>query len=138
MGVEVVTGRCLCGAVRFEARGAPVWVGYCHCLSCRRNTGSAVATFVGFREEQVIYTEGERSFYASSPGVRRGFCAACGTPLTYEAERYPGEIHLYLSTLDETQRYEPQFHVYFAERVPWFEVVDDLPRYLTTSSGPRA
>ncbi len=93
-------GRCLCGAVQFQAAGEPEWIGHCHCQSCRRNTGAAVATFVGFARDQVTYSAGERQIFESSPGVRRGFCAKCGTPLTYEADVIPGEIHLYISSLD--------------------------------------
>lgn len=128
-------GRCLCGAIRFHVIGDPIWVGHCHCDSCRRNTGSAVATFIGVQAGQVSYTQGERQFYESSVGVRRGFCGKCGTPLTYEAERFPGEVHLYLCTLNEPEKFLPEFHVFYSERVPWFEVVDDLPRYARTSSG---
>jgi hypothetical protein len=122
-------GRCLCGNLQFELQGQPLWVAHCHCESCRRNTGSAVATFVGYKKEQLAYTRGKRKFYASSPGVRRGFCADCGTPMTYEADRYPDEVHLYVSTLDNPGEYRPQVHVFFAERVPWMDLEDDLPRY---------
>jgi hypothetical protein len=131
----MATGRCLCGAVRFQVEGDPRWVGHCHCRSCRRHTGSAVTTFAGFPPDQVAYTRGERAFCASSPGVRRGFCAACGTPLTYESDRFPGEIHLYVCTLDEPERFVPTFHVFYEERVPWLEIHDDLPRHARTSSG---
>jgi len=122
-------GRCLCGKLQFELKGKPLWVAHCHCESCRRNTGSAVATFVGYRKEQLAYTRGKRKFYTSSPGVQRGFCADCGTPMTYEADRYPDEVHLYVSTLDNPGAYRPQVHVFFAERVPWMDLEDDLPRY---------
>lgn len=137
---EVATGRCLCGNLQFEVRGRRLWVAHCHCASCRRNTGSAVATFVGYRKEQLTYTRGERKLYASSPGVRRGFCADCGTPMTYEADRFPGEVHLYVSTFDDPGEFRPQLHVFFAERIPWLELEDDLPRYeaLTEEAEPAA
>ena len=126
---EGAKGRCFCGNVQFELQGQPLWVAHCHCESCRRNTGSAVATFVGYKKEQLAYTRGKRKFYASSPGVQRGFCADCGTPMTYEADRYSDEVHLYVSTLDNPGAYQPQVHVFFAERVPWMDLEDDLPRY---------
>ncbi|MCH7778639.1 MAG: GFA family protein, partial [Gemmatimonadetes bacterium] len=71
---ETHPGGCLCGAVRFEARGKPLWIAHCHCQSCRRNTGSALATFVGFAGEGFAYLAGAPATYASSPGVTRGFC----------------------------------------------------------------
>ena len=91
---EITTGKCLCESIKFKIHGNPLWVSHCHCQSCRRNTGSVVATFVGLRKEQLSYITGSRKFYESSPGVHRGFCADCGTPLTYEASWCEEEIHL--------------------------------------------
>ncbi len=95
-----------------------------------------MATFLGFRPHQLAYTNGERAFYASSKGVRRGFCAKCGTPMSYESDRFPDEVHIYLSTLDDPERYLPEFHVFFSERISWFDVVDELPRHRHTSFDP--
>lgn len=133
MTQATVEGRCLCGDVQFRVEGEPAWVAHCHCESCRRNTGCAVATFVGLRPDQVSYTAGERQFFASSVGVRRGFCGRCGTPLTYEADKYPDETHLYLSTLNEPEKFVAQSHVFYSERIEWFEIADDLPRHARTS-----
>ncbi|MDH3476303.1 MAG: GFA family protein, partial [Rhodospirillales bacterium] len=138
MTERAATGGCLCGAVRYEAKGEPLWVAHCHCHSCRRNTGSAIATFVGYRQENFAYSAGAPAGYASSPGVTRSFCARCGTPLTYRAERFPGEVHLYISTLDDPENFRPKGHVYFAERIPWFDTADHLPRYAATSAGGAA
>ncbi len=130
---ETHGGRCLCGALRFEARGRPLWVTHCHCQSCRRNTGSALATLVGFASEDFTYVAGAPATYASSPGVTRAFCGRCGTPLTYQAERYPGEVHVYVCTLDRPQDFVPQAHVHTGEQLPWLHLDDGLPRYLTTA-----
>lgn len=132
---DVTKGQCLCGELQFELRGRRLWVAHCHCDSCRRSTGSAVATFVGYNKEQLTYTHGARMFYQSSPGVQRGFCADCGTPMTYESDRCPEEVHLYISTIDNPGAFVPQVHVFFAERIPWMEVADDLPRYEGLSTG---
>ncbi len=35
--------------------------------------------------------------------------------------------------LDEPKKFIPQFHVFYAERTPWFEIADDLPRHRRTS-----
>jgi hypothetical protein len=129
------TGRCLCGEVRFEAYGEPLWVAHCHCQSCRRSTGAPVTTFVGYRRDQVSVLGGERRIYESSPGVTRRFCGRCGTPLSYEADRFAGEIHLYVCTLDAPDRFKPGFHVHFGEKVAWLDLHDDLPRYARSGRG---
>lgn len=123
------SGRCFCGELRYVVNEPPLWVGHCHCESCRRNTGSAVATFVGVSSSSFSMRHGTRSFYESSPGVRRSFCARCGTPVSYESTRFPGEVHLFLGTLDQPNQFRPEFHVHCSERIPWFEVRDELPRY---------
>lgn len=128
------TGHCLCGQVRFSFAEPPLWCGYCHCESCRRNTGAVVATFVGVDSEH-FECSGPVANYHSSPGVRRDFCSVCGTPLTYRADRFPGEVHVYISTVDEPHRFKPTFHVFHAEKIPWFETDDQLPRHTATTTS---
>jgi len=126
---ESHSGRCLCGAVRFEFEGDPNWVAYCHCNSCRRNTASPTTVFIGVDRDRCRFSKGKTAVYESSPGVRRHFCGTCGTPLAYDADRYPEEIHYYLSNLEDPERFRPQAHVYTREQLQWFEVADDLKRY---------
>jgi hypothetical protein len=133
---EVTTGRCLCGAIRYEFRGAPEWVVHCHCDSCRRQVSSPLATFVCVLKANFRFTAGAPKAYTSSPGVSRSFCPSCGSPIAYEAaERLPGEIHLFHGTLDELDRLTPTAHVHAGEQVAWFEVHDDLPRYAKGGRG---
>lgn len=126
---EIHRGGCLCGLVRYETHGAPVWVAHCHCASCRRQTGSPITTFVGFTNDQVEFASNARSLYESSPGVRRGFCARCGTPLSYESDRTGDELHLYVCTLDDPENFVPTGHVHYAEHLQWLDVNDSLPRF---------
>jgi len=71
---------------------------------------------------------GDRSTFASSQGVKRSFCAQCGTPVGYETEKRPEEIDLYLNVFDEPESFTPQKHMYYEEHISWFDVRDDLPR----------
>jgi hypothetical protein len=124
---NVATGRCLCGAVTFEARGTPLWVVHCHCESCRRQTSSPATTFAGYLLRQVSFATSVRRVFESSPGVQRSFCARCGSPLSYEASRFPGEIHLYVATFDDPAPFVPQRHVNYGERVAWLRLDEHLP-----------
>ncbi|MHA1599438.1 MAG: GFA family protein [Alphaproteobacteria bacterium] len=122
-------GGCLCGAIRYVATGEPLWVAHCHCQSCRRSTGAPFATFVGFAPDQVAFSASAPATYASSPGVRRSFCGDCGTPIAFEADRYPGEIHLYVCTMDAPAEFTPQAHVHVREQLPWLHLDGGLPRF---------
>jgi hypothetical protein len=66
--------------------------------------------------------------YASSPGVRRSFCGTCGTPLSYQGDRWPDEVHLFVGSLSDPAAVRPSAHVNVAEKLPWFEVADNLRR----------
>jgi hypothetical protein len=132
---DITTGRCLCGAIRYEFRGAPEWVVHCHCDSCRRQVSSPLATFVGVLKANFRLTAGAPKSYASSPGVSRSFCPACGSPIAYETARLPDEIHLFHGTLDDPHRFVPTAHVFTEEQLSWFEMHDDLPRYAAGRRG---
>jgi hypothetical protein len=122
-------GGCLCGAVRYRAAGAPSIVEYCHCPSCRRISGSAVACLAGFPRENFEIVQGEPVPFESSPGVTRSFCGRCGTPMLYENERFAESVYLGIGTLDAPESLPPGQHVWVSTHIPWLEIADDLPRY---------
>ena len=121
-----LSGRCLCGSVRWTATAAPVRNLICHCESCQRATSSAFAAFLGFAP-QVVQWDGPKTDYQSSPGTWRGFCPTCGSRLYYRSDKWPEEIHLHAGTLDDPAAYTPDRHVVTAERVPWLDQIDSLP-----------
>jgi hypothetical protein len=128
-------GRCLCGEVEYNAGGDPNWSSHCHCKYCRRHSGSAVATFVSFKEGEFRLTSGAFSNYESSPGVTRSFCIRCGTPMAYRSTAFPGEIHLYIGTLDNPQDYPAQVQVFCSQKLPWLSIDENIPKYETVPQG---
>lgn len=123
-----LTGGCACGAARWRATAAPLWAAHCHCESCRRATSSPFTSFFGVADEAVEWM-GAPVCRESSPGVHRAHCSACGAPVSYRADRWPGETHLYAAGLDDPAAYRPTAHVYWAERLAWVTVEDDLPKH---------
>lgn len=122
------TGRCFCGAVTYEWRAAPLWSCHCHCESCRRTCSAPFTSFFGVADGHWAWTGETPKLFESSPGVRRHFCATCGTPMAYAADRFPGETHFYAASMDDPAAFRPTFHVHADEMLDWFEIVDDLPR----------
>ena len=137
MSAERVGGRCFCGAIRFNCVGVPNWIVHCHCESCRRATSSPMTTWISVPRSTFQFTTGAPRYFASSAGVRRGFCETCGSQLTYETDQLPDEVHLYAASLDDptSTAIMPSRHVFVSEQLPWFEVHDELPRFATTSRG---
>jgi hypothetical protein len=122
-------GGCLCGAVRYELHGVVRHLCYCHCTSCRRAAGAPMVAWGTVAREDFRVTRGSLSTYRSSPAVLRTFCAQCGTGITYRNEARPQDIDVALATLDEPARLAPQAHVWVAEKLPWVQIADDLPRF---------
>lgn len=136
MGKETeITGGCMCGAVRYEANGKPRNIAYCHCSDCRGYTGAPTMVWVSFESSQVNYLKGSPKIYESSPGVGWGFCDYCGSSLIWQANLsvFGGSdvviTEFTISSLDKPDEYVPDQHWYDGERISWFDVADNLPRY---------
>lgn len=127
MSDQHLSGHCYCGAVKFEIDGESDWVGHCHCESCRRHSGSVMTTFAGFRPEQVNFTAAMPNRFTTEDGVTRSFCGRCGSPVAYELESRPDEIHLQLGLFDDLERLVPQDHSFLGEKVSWLHVDEHLP-----------
>jgi len=82
-----------------------------------------------FAREVVRITRGRLSEYRSSAQVWRGFCARCGTSLTYRHEGRPAEIDVTLATLDDPTRLAPEMHLWVRDRLPWVSIGDQLPQH---------
>lgn len=131
-------GGCGCGAVRYEVSGPGSWLCYCHCASCRRTAGAPMVAWCTFDSSEFRLLRGALREYHSSPGVLRGFCAACGGCLTYRREARAAEIDVTLASLDDTAGLAPQMHVWTAEKLPWVRLDDGLPQYPAGYSEPPA
>ena len=124
------SGGCLCGDVRYELTGESEWNVYCHCRSCRKHAAAPVVAFVKYAPENVRWNGTPRKRYESSEGRFRGFCQNCGTPLTWETEidGIPWLV-FHIVSLDTPEHFVPVEHVFYEERLPWFEIDDELPRH---------
>jgi hypothetical protein len=124
------TGACLCGAVRFEAQGAPIGANHCHCAQCQRVSGAALITWATWPRAAVRIVRGAAADYESSPDVKRSFCARCGSTLFWRREgRRPEEIDIAAGTIDQADSLAPLEHIYVKSRRCWMPLCDGLPAY---------
>ena len=131
---ESYAGRCLCSDVQYEVSGPSVWKTICYCKSCTRSAGAPAVAWAGFEKSRFHLLKGTIATYESSPGVFRGFCARCGTTLTYQKnprvlEGAQDDVYVTTRTLDDPNAYPPDEHVFYGERVAWLNVEDKLPHY---------
>lgn len=113
------TGRCLCGAIRFETRSEPRFISNCHCESCRRASSAPSVTWAGFKSEHVTFSGGAMRAFASSPGVTRSFCGVCGSQLAFHGARWSGETHIPVCAFDTPETLAPSSDHFENEKLPW-------------------
>ncbi|HEY4065600.1 MAG TPA: GFA family protein [Burkholderiaceae bacterium] len=121
-----LTGGCLCGAVRYEARCVERTGYYCHCRICQLAFGNTRAAFFNLRKDETRWLDVEPSYFASSKLARRGFCGRCGTPLSFEyldSER----MDLSVGSLDDPAALTPTSHFAVESRIANWHTDDGLP-----------
>jgi len=130
-----ITGGCQCGAVRFRVDGELGEASICHCRMCQKATGGLFGPYVSVVKGELVWTRGARKRFQSSNKVHRGFCADCGTPLSYE---FDGAAHvgLAIGALDRPGEVHLSEQLGSSARVPYFTTLAGLPEH--AEDEPRA
>lgn len=133
---KMIKGGCLCGDIRYEINAPPISTGYCHCRICQKFTGSAMSTWTAFPASAIKFVDKQPRYFASSPIAERGFCPKCGASLTYRLIRPREAAYLvvFTSSLDEPHGNAPAAHSGMESKMPWIDILDDLPRTNTADS----
>jgi hypothetical protein len=126
------SGGCLCEAIRYHCSAEPTVAGHCHCLDCRRSSGTGHCSHLGAPAEAFTLT-GTPAAYSrpadSGNMVTRYFCPDCGAALYSTNEAMPGAVFIRASSLDDPEVFKPQMVVY-ASRAPGWDLVDPaLPSF---------
>jgi hypothetical protein len=115
------TASCNCGAIRIEARGQPVRVGLCHCITCRKGSSAPFTASAIWRGEDVTIQGDTKSWKDTT--VSRHFCPSCGSAL-FGVSDGTGEIAIGLGAFDVVPTgLAPTYELWVVRREKWFEVV---------------
>jgi hypothetical protein len=128
-------GGCLCGAIRYRVFGKPASSLLCHCRSCRLASGAPAVAWVTFAAGDVELLQGTPATHRSSPPVVRGFCARCGTPMSYRHRDHPDQVDLTAATLDHPELFPPEREVWLEHHIGWTAVNAALPQHRRGSAG---
>ena len=126
----MMQGSCLCGQVKYEVRGTPLGMYYCHCETCRKATGTSFATNIAVSTDDFAITSGREAVkgFESSPRKYRYFCSGCGSPVYSQAEETRQMVSVRCGTLDGDPGLRPTVHFYVGSKAPWYEIGDALPQ----------
>jgi hypothetical protein len=111
-------GGCACGQLTFHTRGEPLRVGLCHCLTCRKTSGSAFNAFAIFPDDRVEIT-GAMEGWRASPDSERCFCPRCGSQVL---AREGGETEIRLGAFDEPNLFTPTYEAWIGRRERWLRL----------------
>lgn len=123
----------MCGAVRYQASGAPVIQGNCHCRHCQRATGSGYAPSLFFPPEAVAVQGGLESFGSAgeSGATVISFCPRCGTQILIRPATMPGLIGIRAGTLDDPDLFRPAGDIFTRSAAAWDHMDPALPKFET-------
>jgi hypothetical protein len=116
------TGGCQCGAVRFRVTGLGR-ASICYCRMCQKATGGIGGVYVIAND--LVLTRGALKHFRSSNKVQRGFCADCGTPLTFEVDG--GGTDVSIAAFDRAADIAPVLQLAPEARLPWVNHLSALP-----------
>lgn len=128
------TGGCLCGGVRFTARGPLRGVVYCHCSQCRRQTGHHYAATNVSDEDLQIEGADRLTWYRASDFARRGFCSTCGSALFWKGDRL-AHTSIMAGSFDTPSGLVGEVHIFVADKGDYYELTDGLPQHARSTGS---
>jgi hypothetical protein len=135
---SMMTGGCLCGAVRYEANGDPTFSVLCYCRDCQRASGTGHVPVMGIPRVRVTIT-GNTGRYGVRGGsgemAVRHFCTTCGSLLFGMAEDEEGDMSIYIGTLDDPSVFKPTAAIYTQCRLNWDRPIEGLKTFKGSPSA---
>jgi hypothetical protein len=131
-----ITGRCYCGALRYEAEGEPLFRGQCHCRECQYISGGHPNVVMGMPEAGFRYTQGSPKGFRRKDlpnPVTREFCAECGTHILSRAPGLPGAVLVKVGTFDDPSLFGgPQMVIFTVDKQGFHHVPPGVPAFERT------
>jgi hypothetical protein len=125
-------GSCLCGAVAFSVRGAPLRWMQCHCSRCRLGRSAAHGSNTFFAPAQLEWRSGRELVQSYKlPEAERftvSFCTRCGGGAPTQRDGVPFVL-VPAALLDTDPGARPQAHIHVASKASWYAIPGGLPQF---------
>jgi hypothetical protein len=120
---------CSCGQLSATCSGEPIRVSVCHCLACKRRTGSAFSNNARFAPENVSIQGRAAEFTRigdQGGRVTYSFCPDCGTTVHYRIDDQPGLVAIPVGAFADLA-FPPPFLSFYhhSRRSQWVELRAD-------------
>jgi hypothetical protein len=122
------TATCRCGQLRATCTGEPVRISVCHCLNCKKRSGSAFSAQARWPDEQVEIAGAFNEWsHVGDSGKRTTFrfCPICGSTVAYASEGMPGLTAVAVGGFADPDFPPPIYSVYEERKHKWVAIVGD-------------
>ena len=126
----MISGGCLCGAVRYQTAAEPITTRLCWCRVCQFIAAGNAAVGVCLPTAGMSIVGETRDFASvadSGNRMHRRFCPTCGIHLFSEAESRPHLIFVRAGTLDDPELARPAAVIWTARAPSWACIDERLP-----------
>lgn len=124
-------GSCLCGSIKYEITGKFEKFFFCHCKSCRKDTGSAHAANLFSTTAKLKWLKGEeeiKTYNHNNSGHIKSFCPICSSALPNI--QINGKLLVVpAGSLDSDIEMIPTGHIYLNEKANWDHNLEKFPHY---------
>ncbi len=135
-----ISGRCLCGSVKYSTSAEPLRMAQCHCKDCQRASGTGHMSLAFFKAEDVSIT-GQYKEYSSKADSGneniRAFCEDCGARLFGRNSARAGLMAIAVGTADDNSWFKPQAIVYDKDKPHWDQMDSELPTFESMPPPPK-
>jgi hypothetical protein len=121
------TASCRCGQLKAMVTGDPVRISICHCLNCKKRSGSAFAVQARWPADQVNIEGESKGFELVADSGNRAafhFCPNCGSDVYYEINgKFDGLVAIPLGAFDDPYFAAPEYSVWEKRKHDWVEIL---------------
>ncbi|KAJ5834251.1 hypothetical protein N7447_000277 [Penicillium robsamsonii] len=124
----MAVGSCFCGKVRVEYNGQPLTTALCHCLDCRKITGSLFTFNLLVKTAELDISGSPKEIVKTSDSgntIKNYFCPDCGTPIFGHKIKPNGDrnevtvVRAGIFDVEMLNEGKPQLEVFTERRVKW-------------------
>ncbi|HET9335979.1 MAG TPA: GFA family protein [Sphingomicrobium sp.] len=127
------TASCRCGQLKTTITGEPFRVSVCHCLNCKKRSGSAFAVQARWPRGDVRIEGQSKTFVIVADSGNRAtfhFCPECGSDVFYEIDgkfddKFNDLLAIPLGAFDDPYFLTPRYSVWEERKHDWVEILGE-------------
>ena len=123
---SLITGGCLCGAIRYTISAPVSGLRACHCTHCQKTSGTGSSVNAVIQSRDFALTQGTPKRYAvkadSGRTLQRFFCGDCGSPIYSQRDSMPERMVVRAGSIDDSSAMKITAHIWTKSARPWSHI----------------